>query len=451
MNKANWIIPAAVGFAVLFPATALALPLGMNGSCSGCHYGQTSSGTPNPLPDVSLDVPKFSNLAPGEEVTFAFTVKANWSGAIAAGFNASYTDDLLNAEHLAPVDERTKVLDIVVNSMQESPGNHSISHRVAQPLDANRETTFQAKFIAPAEPGVYEILLQTVTSDSMDGIQEMSAETNDPTRDDRIFFSVGCDMSLVFGDGDEDGFGDYFKKLGTCDLASELGTFSAVPGDCDDAEAFAFPGSQACGFRDYDCDGTLDSLTFHPDADGDGSPDAPGFEFPDPENPLECERPGKVAMFEQPMTFDCDPTNPAVFPGAPEIPNGIDDNCDTQIDEATAPVPGVPAPPPVVEPTPVPGGMTPPVQPPAVGAPAVPVTPAVPGTPAVPVTPGVAVPGQPVDPTVGVPTVPVFVPPPAIETESGFGCSVSGSSKSPLSLLAALFGGAAMILLRRRR
>ena len=34
-----------------------------------------------------------------------------------------------------------------------------------------------------------------------------------------------------------------------------------------------------------------------------------------------------------PDTEDCDPQNPTIYPGAPEVGNGIDDDCDNEIDE----------------------------------------------------------------------------------------------------------------------
>ena len=60
---------------------------------------------------------------------------------------------------------------------------------------------------------------------------------------------------------------------------------------------------------------------FAPDADGDGSPDASA-------NPECCPIPSAC---------DCDDHNPAVHPGALEVCNGIDDDCDGTIDNVALP------------------------------------------------------------------------------------------------------------------
>lgn len=76
--------------------------------------------------------------------------------------------------------------------------------------------------------------------------------------------------------------------------------------DCNDADPTIHPNAaEMCDGVDQDCDGVVDNGF---DADGDGYSSCGG---------------------------DCDDTNAAVNPGAAEVPaNGIDDNCNGQIDEA---------------------------------------------------------------------------------------------------------------------
>jgi hypothetical protein len=62
--------------------------------------------------------------------------------------------------------------------------------------------------------------------------------------------------------------------------------------------------------------------SFYRDADGDG--------FGDPEVSVEaCVEPEGYTR----SATDCDDTDPAVFPGAPELCNGRDDDCDGAVDE----------------------------------------------------------------------------------------------------------------------
>jgi len=136
-------------------------------------------------------------------------------------------------------------------------------------------------------------------------------------------------LTTFFTDGDGDGFGREDSEDAACEVPANG---VAIGGDCDDLDALIHPDADEwCDEVDNDCDGevdgdnVLDPLTWYADADGDG--------FGDPLAPAAaCTLPaGHVSN-----AVDCDDTSFAVFPGASEYCDGIDNNCDEIIDDESA-------------------------------------------------------------------------------------------------------------------
>ena len=102
-------------------------------------------------------------------------------------------------------------------------------------------------------------------------------------------------------------------------------------GDCDDGNASVHPGaSEVCNGVDDDCDGETDkdasdAPEWYADVDGDGWGNMLSMD-------AACEAP---TGFVEDGT-DCDDDDAAVHPGASEVCNGVDDDCDGATDEDDA-------------------------------------------------------------------------------------------------------------------
>ncbi len=131
------------------------------------------------------------------------------------------------------------------------------------------------------------------------------------------------DMRPFYWDGDGDGFGKDGDSQTAC--AAPEG-FVEVAGDCDDLDAARFPGNpEICDGLDNNCDLVVDegvTDTWFRDADGDGHGEST--------ERIEACAPGDGWVQE---ATDCDDTNAARFPGNPEVCDGLDNDCDFEIDE----------------------------------------------------------------------------------------------------------------------
>ena len=128
-------------------------------------------------------------------------------------------------------------------------------------------------------------------------------------------------------DQDCDGGSDYDADGDGYDSDAYGGT------DCDDTDLDISPsGVEVCDNADNDCNGTIDddatdAPTWYADADGDGFGTATAAS-----TITACDQPAGFAATDD----DCDDTAASVYPGADETCNGIDDDCDTEVDEAGA-------------------------------------------------------------------------------------------------------------------
>lgn len=136
------------------------------------------------------------------------------------------------------------------------------------------------------------------------------------------------DGATWYRDRDGDGFGDGDALLVACELPRDGSSFD---GDCDDDDATVNPGQlEACNGRDDDCDTLVDeddpSLaigpTWYPDADADG--------YGAGEGELSCD-PVEGAVE---AGGDCDDSDPARNPGAAEVCDEVDNDCDDKVDDA---------------------------------------------------------------------------------------------------------------------
>ena len=132
------------------------------------------------------------------------------------------------------------------------------------------------------------------------------------------------DCSDGYVDVDLDGYG-----TGDIVLICEGESGASEGGDCDDSDPQVFPGaSEVCDDVDQDCDSTVDEgvvQIFWLDADSDG--------FGSPAESIQaCVAPDGYADNDG----DCNDSNNAAFPGATEVCNADDEDCDNGVDEGLA-------------------------------------------------------------------------------------------------------------------
>jgi len=167
----------------------------------------------------------------------------------------------------------------------------------------------------------------TDCDDHDDDVHPYASETCDGDDEDcdGSIDEEATDMDTWYADGDGDGYGDVGSTTEACSAPSG---YVGDDDDCDDADAAIHPGaSDDCDGVDNDCDGTLDedaadADTWYIDVDGDGY-GSPAYDI------SACAQPsGYVAD-----SSDCDDLDGDIHPGATELCDGMDQDCDGLVDE----------------------------------------------------------------------------------------------------------------------
>ncbi|MGB0639495.1 MAG: putative metal-binding motif-containing protein [Myxococcota bacterium] len=141
--------------------------------------------------------------------------------------------------------------------------------------------------------------------------------------------SDSTDALTWYADADGDGYGDEDSTALACDISDG---WVADNTDCDDEDAAVNPAAiEVCDGLDNDCDGELDpsdatdASAWYADTDGDGYGDIT-------ETVMSCvSSDGWVAD-----STDCDDVDPDVNPGATEVCDGVDNDCDGVVDPVDA-------------------------------------------------------------------------------------------------------------------
>lgn len=286
---------------LLVTATAWSRTQGiMATSCTGCHGGADMS-------EVSLrfepDV-----VEPGGTATMVIEINAD--NAAAAG--VAILGRGVGSFSVSPEQPLVVSGDWVLHDQPKAAEGGMVEFRV--------------DWTAPAEIGVASFDVAVLATN---GNRQASGDRPGGAS---VTIGHGCEPVTVYWDSDSDGFGRADAWMVACGPDE---VYVETPGDCGDSDPERFPGAEErCNGLDDDCDGEVDegveNGAFYLDFDEDG--------FGDPAMLVEtCSPEGGYVD----NGLDCNDRSAANNPGATEICDYVDNDCDGDIDEDLRPTCGV--------------------------------------------------------------------------------------------------------------
>jgi len=191
-------------------------------------------------------------------------------------------------------------------------------------MDTYGSSDLTSAIVTCTQPNGY-VLFNTDCNDTNASINPSSIELcNSIDEDCDGLIDNGLIFTTYYSDNDYDGFG-INPEISSC---TELGLgFSENNFDCNDNNSNQNSlAIEICNNEDDDCNGMVDNgvsfNNYYGDIDSDGFGSGTAFSS--------CADLGFGFVLNN---EDCNNANSQIFPGASEICNNIDDNCDTQIDE----------------------------------------------------------------------------------------------------------------------
>jgi hypothetical protein len=286
------LLVVAVSLLSASPALAKRDGIGAQG-CVGCHKGGKET-----IPTLDAGV---TSVALGAAVTITLSIPT--TNGPAAGMYL-YTN---GKGTLSLVDgEGTKMV------------GGGVVH-TAPKRSAGGPTTFRVKWTAPATPGgvTFEAWVLSANGDGSSG--------GDGDGHAYLALAYGCDGNNYYNDGDNDGYGSMaFPAIRDC---AKPAFFTDNNTDCNDYNEKIHPGApELCNMKDDNCNGMVDEglkiEPYYEDKDGDGVGAGANFI-------MTCG----VGKGYGAGNNDCNDSNAEIYPGAAELCNFRDDNCNGVVDE----------------------------------------------------------------------------------------------------------------------